>query len=295
MTTGNAGADVLSSPPPGGDSPPPSPPAPSGDDEAGVWYGKIDGLDDETKGWLGEHGKYEGPASALKALMSAQRLIGGDKLAAPREDEDISKWDGWDKLGALKSAEEYATTLKRPQMPAGVDYDGEAEKQLVDMAVKQRWPKHITQQVLDLGTHMRLATIDAIAQQTQEERAAYGTEAAQAWGSKKKDQEELARRAARFIGMEPDAAQELGEAAGSFKMVAALAKLGAALAEDGTLIGDSRGNSLGLTADQAQAEIKAQNDDAEVAKALQDEAHPRHREVTERRRELQKIAYAGRE
>ncbi len=260
-----------------------------------VWFGKIDGLDDDTKTFLGA-GKYENPASALKALASAQKLLGGDKLSAPKDGEDISKWEGWDKLGALKTPEDYGKALKRPEMPEGVAYDDEAEKALVAVAVAQRWPKHITQAVLDLGTKMRLDTIGAQDAQAKAELATYGTEAAQAWGSKKKDQEEMARRGARFLGADAATVGAIATELGctSFSVIKTLAALGAAVGEDGALVGKGA-NSLGITPEQAQAEIKAQNEDEETQKALTNPEHARHKEVNDRRKLLQQIAHAGRE
>lgn len=261
-TAPNPGAAALSPPPP--------------------WYGEVKD-DPEFTTWIESKG-WKDPASALKSHRELEKHVGANRVRLPDEKDDITQWDGWDRLNVPKEAKGYEGKITRPQMPEGIEYDAAFEAEALETAAKLRiHPKHV-QGLIDLVTSNRLKAIEAANASQKADVDAFNREL-DSWGASKNEGLELAKRAAKEFGIEGDTLADLGGLVGSAKLIKAFKEIGKVLKEGRVIDGETRV----MTADQAQAEIKAYR--AANAAALSDVRNPQHAEAERHLAGLYKLAY----
>lgn len=234
--------------------------------------------DPDLKAWSAT-AKLTEVEGTVKQLREAQTAI-GSRVALPKEGEDVTKWEGWDKLGAKAKAEDYG--LKKPTLPEGMEWDKDGEKLLLDTAVKNKVPAHIAQGFLDAYAQREVAAFAArkvVADQDAKDLGTLFTE----WGGEKDANLQDAQRAARHFGVQGDVTTAMVGFLGGAKIIKGLAAVGKGLREGGFVEGEVKSVQGG---DAAKAEIKLLDD-----KYMKDgKLSP---EDKKRRTELYNIAYPG--
>lgn len=132
MTTEDTAAPVTTdtaAPPPADTTQTPAPAAPAY--EGPEWLAKYsDDVKNERALW-----KYQNDEAATRALISAQRLIGLEKVPRPKGEFDPSNpdWGSFlDAMGRPKSADEYK--FEEAKLPEGVTYDTNLEGKFKSVA-----------------------------------------------------------------------------------------------------------------------------------------------------------------
>lgn len=267
-------ADLLNqSPPP--PPPPAAPPPPAGEKP---FYDTF--KDADLKTWAGT-AKLTDVEGTVKQLRDSQTAL-GSRVPIPKEGDDPTKWEHWDKLGAKSKAEDYS--LKKPEMPAGMEWDKDGEKLLLDTAVKMKAPAHIAQGFLDAYAQREAQAFTArkaVADQDAKELTTLFT----TWGSEKDANLQDAQRAAKHFGIQGDVTTAIVGFMGGAKILNGLAALGKGMRESGFVEGEGGGGGV----ESAKTELKALNDKLGKpgGSLTSDEA--------KRRTELYKIIYPGKQ
>lgn len=202
----------------------------------GPWYGEI--KDPDLKTWA-EKNNPKDAESTLKQLRDAQKLIGdGNRVSLPKDGDDITQHEIWDKLNVPKEAKGYEGKIKRPEMPEGLTYDEALEKQYLDHAAKVRTPPHIVQQNIDFIAQQRIAEFNALKEhQTKEAAELQGL--LKEWGADKEVNLELTRRGAKYLGWSDAEVKAIESVQGGRDVLTALYKLGKNVREGSAFDGDS--------------------------------------------------------
>lgn len=201
----------------------------------GPWYGEI--KDPDLKSWA-EKNNPKDAESTLKQLRDAQKIIGDpNRVSLPKDGEDITQSDIWDKLKVPKEAKGYE--IKRPTLPEGMTYDENFETQVKEAAAKLRVHPTQLQGLVDIYAQSQIAQFNDLQKHKADEAAALTT-LLKDWGAEKDVNIELAKRGAKFLGLstEETDALEKGLLGGPLVMKALL-KFGKVAREGSTVDGDS--------------------------------------------------------
>ena len=240
----------------------------------------------DWKGALGDaYGKHEkviqakgwkSPAEALESYQGLEAMIGGgDRVKIPGEDAKPEDWDKfYSKLGRPENPDGYEFTK-----PEG--FDGYSD----DFAGKAREAFHkagLTDGQAKALHDWWVGEFQGASQATEEARTQYKAtleaDMAKNWGAEKGQKLDAAKRAATSLGLDAERLLEVEGAAGGFRMMDTLARIGAGLRED-TIAG---GAGSGATAEAARGDLANLMADGEFNKALHDKSHPGHREAVDR-------------
>lgn len=256
----------------------------AGATQPGFDWQKLGGVTaDEDIGYL-QTKAYKTPADVLKALRSAEKLIGLDKIPMPKDDLDTEGWNRvYTRLGRPESPDQYDIKL-----PDNVD------KPFVDHMLKAMHGAGASQKLVQAALKAQLDFENA---RTEEVTKARELQLAEDWKSLKSEwgngydtQVEHARRAIRENGIDKDTLGKIEEAIGPKAMLKLFAGYGSKFAEDNTGIGDGTGGFGKLTPQQAKYKIETLKADKEwVRKYTQ--GSPAERELAMKEmRELQEAA-----
>lgn len=209
--------------------------------DATPWFGALPETNEDEKafkGWV-ENKKFADPAAALKAHRELEKHVGANRVLLPKEGEDITQHEIWDKLGVPKDAKGYADKIKRPTLPDGMTYDEASEQAYLEHAAKVRTPAHIVQQNIDFITQQRVAEHNKLQEHKASEAKALG-DLMKEWGADKDQNIEFAKRAAKYCGLAPEETEALEKGLlGGPVVMKALLKLGKHLKEGASVDGDS--------------------------------------------------------
>lgn len=233
-----------------------------------------DGFQDaELKGWA-EKNNLKDVESTAKQLRDAQRMIGDNtRVSLPKEGDDITQSEIWDKLNVPKEAKGYE--LKRPTLPDGMAYDEGFEGEIKEVAAKLRAPPHVVQGMLDAYAQKQIADFTALKQQESKDKADLD-ELYKEWGVQKgpdgkwqlenSDNVQFAKRFARFAGLTQEEITALDQnVLGGSLVMKAMAKIGRHLKEGALIDGDS---SPVIGAEAALSELNRLNDRIAAGEAL---------------------------
>lgn len=222
------------------------------------WYGAPDKIEDaDLRDWIGKK-DFKDPLSTLKSYRELEKTVGANKLALPKEGDDITQWDGWDKLGAPKDAAGYADKIKKPELPEGMTWDADFEKQALEAAAKARAPAHVVQPLIDAFAQRQIADFNTLkAHQASEQQAVENLK--KEWGPDRDQNLALVQRAARYVGLEAQETEALANGLlGGPMVLKALLKIGANIKEGVAVDGETPGGVLG--AEAALAELDRLNE-----------------------------------
>lgn len=252
--------------------------------QPGFDWQKLGGVTaDEDIGYL-QTKAYKTPADVLKALRSAEKLIGLDKIPMPKDDLDTEGWNRvYSRLGRPESPDKYDLKL-----PDNVD------KPFVDHMLKAMHEAGASQKLVQSALKAQLEfetqRSEEFAKQRELQVAEDWKTLKSEWGNGYDTQVEHARRAIRENGVDTDTLNKIEEAIGPKAMLKLFAGYGSKFAEDTTAMSDGTGNFGKLTPQQAKYKISQLLADKEwVRKYTQ--GSPAERELTMKEmKELQEHA-----
>ncbi|MFQ5471539.1 MAG: hypothetical protein ACE5FA_01460 [Dehalococcoidia bacterium] len=228
-------------------------------------------------------------AALAKEHVNVQKLIGVDKIAAPREDWGDEEWGQlFSRLGRPDSAEDY--DLGEIERPKDIPWDEGFEKTMMGA---MHTAGLTTQQVQKLfGSYIEsiqgqwTAAQGDVERQTQEQLFALRTELGKSFDS----HVDYARRAIRYAagdGYEELANLQLasgGRLGDHPAVIKAFAKIGSSMGEDG-LVGKKQ-TRMTLNPAEAQQEIQRLRMDEGFMKAYLSGDHPEHAAAVQKMNDL---------
>lgn len=248
------------------------------------WYGSIE--DTDLAEYAGKQ-NFDSPAAAFKKLKNLEGMIGSnDRVALPKEGEDFTAWDGWDKLGAPKEAAAYAEAIKPDQfqLPEGMEWDQGFMDKAFEVAAKARIPVQQIKPLAELLVGQRVEEYNAAREADRKDREAVD-QLKTNWGGATDANLELGRRAVKTLfGDKADQViTALSLESGSAVVIEAMAKAGKMMAEGGLVRMDG---GEALTPENAQRELASINERMAKGEELSETE-------MKRRSELYAIAYPG--
>jgi hypothetical protein len=204
---------------------------------AAPWYGEL--KDPELKSWV-EKNNPKDSESTFKQLRDAQKMLGDqNRVSLPKDTDDITQWEGWEKLGVPKDATGYAEKIKRPTLPEGMTYDEGEERAYLEHAAKVKTPAHIVQQNLDFIAQQRIADFNKNKEFAATEQKATD-DYIKSWGPEKEQNSALVHRAAKFFGLDASETEALDKGLlGGPLVLKALLKIGKQIREGSAVEGDA--------------------------------------------------------
>lgn len=280
----------------GGDPAPAS--TPGADGGSSSWDAALDPAGRQlvqTKGW-------KTPADALKSYAELERLVGANKVALPGKDAKPEDWAKfYNSLGRPETPDKYDLSGFKP--PEGLPWNGQAQTAMVGELHKLGLSQTQVQ-----GALTAYAAVQGANWQAREAAAAKAPEQTtaalrQEWGAGYDTQMEHANRAVKAgFGQDLDAVKQIRLADGTYlldnpAMAKALARLGAALSEDGGLPGARGSSGAGAVRTPAQANAEISRIRAEAASdpkhPYTNRQHPEFKAMQARMNELYALAAGG--
>jgi hypothetical protein len=227
---------------------------------------------------------YKSPADVIVAYANAQKALSGDKVPVPKDgvwDADARK-----KLGIPDKPEDYATAIKKPELPEGMKWDEGFEKAALPVAHSLGLtPKQLEGLMGFYGAHQAeqfKASQAALVTAAEETAAALRDE----FGAQFEAKLTQAKRVVQQLGG-PEVIQALNEtgAGNNPHLVKLFAKIGAMMGEDQLKSGAS--GQFGMGTEEAKAEIRK----LQSHPAYMDKYHAEHQDIITKLGELHKTAY----
>jgi hypothetical protein len=220
------------------------------------WYGDIE--DSELKGWVENKG-FKDPLAALNSMRNMEKLVGADKIALPKDDNEEEWAKVYDKLGRPKEAGDYQLPV-----PEGEDgaFAGEAGKKMHELGLNTKQARGLAE-----WWNEQAAGIKETMEVEQAEAAKADAEALkQEWGKDYPTEVEIARRAMRQFEITGDEQEEIlsGSKATLTKV---LNRIGKSFREDSDKAG-SGNNQFSQTKEGAMAEIAQLRSDKDFSAKL---------------------------
>lgn len=263
--------------------------APSGGAQAytGPFYGDPQyGFDPDTQKFF-EGKNYPDIKTALSSLRHADEAARSRNVISKPDLAKLNDWSGWSELGWIDNAEKYAAAVTKPALKDGEEFDDAGYSALIKAGHEARvLPSQLTaitnalhaneqQQI----TNMRNAGAQANSELDKALR--------ESWGGNYDKNKELAKRAFQHFKVDEVTGAQLDSVLSAPGMVKLFHAIGAAMGE-GNLV-DVNGGGNGLRTDHPDtlmAELNRLQDDPETLRILNDQRHPRYREVTDKRMDL---------
>jgi hypothetical protein len=271
---------------------PAAPGAAGGDAGGGGGGGWMDGLTADVRNALAPK-KYGSVDDLGRAYLSAEKLIGADKLALPAKDakdQDWEKWDGWAKLGRPDKPEGYQFKAAE-----GVKVDQELDGWYRGLAHKHGLSERQAAAMYHEWNQLVVTKTGGIADAAEQRAGDGARDLKKEFGAAYPAKVEAANRAFReAFGDQAKTMAALPMADGTLlgnhpALVRAFARFGEMLSEDGELPG-GRSERMSLTPDEAKKEIAGIRADAKHP--FHERMHPEHQAAIERMDRLYALAYA---
>jgi hypothetical protein len=232
---------------------------------------------------------YKDLNSLAKSHKSLQKMLGSDKIPAPKDDWAPEQWsEFYERLGRPKTADEYE--FKKPENYPG---DDEFIKDVVKTMHEAGLTKKQVASVLETYMSKDMARLTAHQSEQQKATAAAITGLQKEYGEKFNENVNYARYATKELG-DADTIKLLDETGltnnpALFRM---MAKAGRLLAGDRASGANTGGvDALNLTQAEAAAAISSLTSDREYMAALFDANHREHDAAVQKRMRLFQIAY----
>lgn len=233
--------DDGAQPPPPPAAPAATPPAPNGAD----WTAS---LTPELQQFVATKG-YKAPADVIVAYQNAEKLVGADKIAVPKDGlfDEASRV----KLGVPSDPKDYK--IERPALPEGLPYDEKFEAAALKKAHELGLTPRQVQELIKFQAENQ-GNAFATAQQMQEAAKAETVQTLQKeWGKAYEERVQWAARAAKQIGGDELIEYLNNSGAGDNPhLIRAFAKIGELMREDKMPAG--RPGGMTLTPEQARSE-----------------------------------------
>ena len=232
--------------------------------------------------------KYENLDGLAKGYLNAQKLISGERVARPRDDDDAEGWDRWYKAtGRPEKPDEYEFKIP-DSLPEGF-YDLESEKAFRTWAHENGLNKRQTANLHERFVTTQLEKHHAWQTSQTQEREKGLSSLRREWGSQYDAKMAAAKRGLQAYA-DPDYFKYLEESGkgNDPREVRAWAKIGEKLAGEQKLVGQAPHGEDGRDPAQVIKEYRAKYNDA-----LHKKEHPDHEARVEGLRKLYDRAYGA--
>lgn len=213
-----------------------------------------------------------GPESLAKSYINLEKMLGGDKIAIPKTEEDTEGWDKvFNQLGRPEDAKGYEFA-EIPDLPEGFEYDNTAEESFREIAHSARLTKTQAGALRDWYVNVMASQHVSGEDGKAEKMAGAFEELSKEWGRATSQKINAAHATAGSLAGEDFQAMLDETGLGNDpRLVRGFAKLAEAVAGDKGLIGQALTESTPgqLTAQIAEFEVKHRD-------ALLDKFHPEH-------------------
>lgn len=257
---------------------PPDNPGGGGQGDENSW---LTGLTPEQQQHISSHG-YKTAADVVNAHIHAERLIGSDKIAVPKD----GVWDEASraKLGIPSDAASYK--INRPQLPEGLPYDEKFEQSALAVAHKIGLTNTQAQELIGFWAASQGNSFANVAASNEANQAATVEALQKEWGKAYDDKVAFASRAVKEFGGQElvDYLNEPG-VGNNIHLVRAFAKVGELLREDRMPAG--RPSGMALTPEQARVEANQ----LMATEAYRKREHPEHADMMKRVSKLFEFQY----
>ncbi|MAN64592.1 MAG: hypothetical protein CMI60_21895 [Parvibaculum sp.] len=240
-------------------------------------------VSDEHRGFVENKG-WQTTDDVVKSYVNLERQIGTDRIPLPVEGQDISQWEGWDKLGTPETAEGYELAV-----PQGYEnYNQDMSAWFREKAHEAKVPAHMAQRLHDAFVERAIGQEKDMALDQQRAFEDWGNELKKEYGNSFDEKVGLARRAVRAFGSDTlvDLLNESG-LGNHPEMVRAFAKVGAELSSGQQFKDAEVSGSFGMTPEDARAEISR----IRANPALMDKTSPENKVLNDRLTQLYEFAH----
>ena len=231
--------------------------------------------------------------SLAKSYVSAQQMIGADKIVIPRSDATPEEWGAvYDKLGRPSTVDGY--DLGQVEFPEGFPRDEKAETFIKQLFHKAGVNSQQAQTLYKEFTAHQIEQFQGIMTERQTRAEAAINSLKKEWGGKYDAEVSVAKQAVAAFG---------GEALKQFfnetglgdhpTLIKAFNNIGKALAEDKSFRDGSLNQGFAPGEDAAKAEIARLQVDGGFMKAYTNRDDPQHAAAKARMDNLWKTAYPG--
>lgn len=235
----------------------------------------------KAKGW-------KGPADALKAYNEAQKFIGADpnsRLILPGKDakpEEVAAF--WGKLGRPEAPGNY----QLPKLEGG-SADPKSEEVWKAIFHQVNMPQAMAEKLYATAGKAIQEQVAAQRAELEKATATMRAQTAAEFGEKFDAARVMAKRAAVAAGLTDEDTAAIYKAGPGVEraMFRILARLGEGIKEDTAAGGDSGG----MSAQDAQAEINRLYGDPEFMRAYKEKGHPQHNDSVEKMEKLFKARW----
>lgn len=224
------------------------------------WLG--DGLSDELKGYATNKG-WKAPKDLLEGYFNLEKAMGSHRLALPKDEKDEAGWGKvFDAMGRPRDAAAY----KLP-VPEGTDpkFAGVAGETMHKLGLTTKQATGLATWWNEQAATAQKTQLDARVAKSAEEETALRAH----WGGAWDQNLAIGKRGAATFGIDMPMMEKLDAALGTRGTLELLHRIGAALGEHqlaGAENNDPARAGGAMTPEQAQAEIKRLNADAEWTK-----------------------------
>lgn len=268
------------------------------------------GTGDET-GWMEQAGfdadlqanpslqKFKAPSDLAKSYLEVQKLVGGERLALPKDDAPPEEWGAvYTRLGKPEKAIDYG--LDKLEMPEGFKVDAKIMGELQDKMHALNMPAKMAQGIAksyaeilsrshgEMLTEQKRLADEAVEALKKEHGAAYDVKIKQAGkavnallGQQDPSQPTI------FDTLKLEDGRLLGDHPAVIQL---LMSIGEKLGEDGSLPGKGEQRTT-LTPDEAKRQLDEMIGDERKMNILMDADHPEHDALQALRTSLEKMVY----
>lgn len=214
-----------------------------------------------------------------------EKLIGQQRLLAPKPGEMVKYFgDNKQAFGVPDTPEEYQ--FDKPQMPKGMEWDGELEAKARKFAHERNVPQEFFKDFADFIAQDRIGSFDRMQKHGEKETADLKETISKEWGPDLDKNVEIAQFAMREIGAPAELLNQVSKEIGSPGLVKLAHLFGAKMAGATLITGDGASADAGKAA--ARAELDKLDRDPEHSKAMGNRSHPGHKAAVARQEELMK-------
>tara|TARA_R110000787_G_scaffold89802_4_gene189965 strand:- start:4961 stop:5854 length:894 start_codon:yes stop_codon:yes gene_type:complete len=232
-----------------------------------------------AKGW-------KSADDVLKSYVNLEKQIGTDKVTLPQGDEDLSEWDGWEKLGTPKTADEYDLNV-----PQGFEqYETDLSDWFREEAHKAKLPASMAQKLHDSYVQKMMDSQTSVNVEQQRQVEDWNGELKKEYGGAYDERVGLARRALRSFGS--DELSNLMNTSGLGnhpEMIRAFSRIGAELSSGQQFKDSEQSGQFGTTPDMAKEQIAQ----IRANPALYDTSHSENKILNNKLTQLTEVAYGN--
>ena len=225
--------------------------------------------------------KWAKPEQAVESYANLEKLLGGDKIALPKDADDPAWGDVWKKLGALDKPEEYAGLVK--PVEGAPDLDPGFVGAMSDLAKKANLTPAQWRTMVEGYQELAKGAVSGEAEADAEAAAALERDVAALKSRLGKDYDAYvadAQRAGLAVKMTPEESAAFVSALGYTRAMEIMNGLGSKFGKEAGFI-EGKGPQGQMTPEMASAKVKELLADPVFARAYGNGGHKEVKEITD--------------